>query len=126
MYLSFISVGLGAMLGAWLRWGISLQFNHYFSNIALGTVMVNLFGGFIIGFVVSFLANSALSYNYKLFMITGFCGALTTFSAFSIEVVALLQSGKYEYALLSIAIHVIGSLLFTLLGIFTYQMTLAN
>lgn len=126
MYLSFFAVGIGAMLGAWLRWGVSLHLNHYFANLALGTLAVNWVGGFIIGFVVSFLANSTLSFNYKLFLITGFCGALTTFSAFSIEVVALLQSGKIAYALLSIALHVIGSLLFTLLGIVCYQLSLGN
>lgn len=126
MYISFFAVGLGAMLGAWLRWGISLQLNHYFSNLALGTLMVNWIGGFIIGFTVSFLANSSISHNYKLFLITGFCGALTTFSAFSIEVITLLQNGKFAYAILSISLHVIGSLLFTLLGILSYQITLAN
>lgn len=126
MAISFISVGLGAMLGAWLRWGISLQCNQHLSNIALGTVIVNLLGGFIVGFALAFFANSSLSPHYKLFLITGFCGALTTFSAFSMEVVALLQNGRWDYALLTIAIHVIGSLLMTLLGIFTYQMTLAH
>jgi len=123
MYISLLSIGLGAVLGAWLRWGIGLQFNHYFPNIPLGTVLVNLIGAFIIGFAVTFFASSSLSPNYKLFLITGFCGALTTFSTFSIEVVSLLQSGKFEYAILTITVHVLGSLLFTLLGIFTYQLT---
>ncbi|EXB12327.1 crcB-like family protein [Acinetobacter sp. 1396970] len=123
MYISLLSIGLGAVLGAWIRWGIGLQFNHYFPNIPLGTVLVNLVGAFVIGFAVTFFASSSLNPNYKLFPITGFCGALTTFSTFSMEVVSLLQSGKFEYAILTITVHVLGSLLFTLLGIFTYQLT---
>jgi CrcB protein len=110
------------VLGAWLRWGISLKFNSLFENIPFGTVIVNLIGAFIIGLAVSFFSNSSISPNYKLFVVTGFCGALTTFSTFSIEVVGLLQNSKLEYAISTIAIHVIGSLIFTLLGIFTYHL----
>ena len=121
MYLSLFSIAVGAVLGAWLRWGISSKINPLFSHLAFGTVLVNLIGAFIIGFAVSFFANSSLSPNYKLFLVTGFCGALTTFSTFSIEVVELLQASKFDYALFTILIHVLGSLLFTVLGIFSYQ-----
>lgn len=121
MYLSLLSIALGSVIGAWLRWGISLRFNSVFENIPFGTILVNLIGAFIIGLAVSFFSNSSISPNYKLFLVTGFCGALTTFSTFSIEVVGLLQASKFEYAISTIAIHVIGSLIFTLLGIFTYQ-----
>ena len=68
-----------------------------------------------------FFSNSSISPNYKLFVVTGFCGALTTFSTFSVEIVALLQASKFEYAISTIAIHVIGSLIFTVLGILSYQ-----
>ncbi|OTG82753.1 fluoride ion transporter CrcB [Acinetobacter sp. ANC 5054] len=121
MYISLLSIALGSVLGAWLRWGISLKLNSIFANIPFGTVVSNLAGAFVIGFAVSFFANSSINSNYKLFVITGFCGALTTFSTFSIEVVGLLQSSKFGYALSTIAIHVIGSLIFTLLGILTHQ-----
>lgn len=122
MYLSLLSIALGSVIGAWLRWGISVRFNRVFENIPLGTVIVNLIGAFIIGFAVSFFSNSSINPNYKLFVVTGFCGALTTFSTFSTEVVELLQSSKLEYAISTIAIHVIGSLIFSLLGIFTYHL----
>ncbi|ENX28885.1 MULTISPECIES: fluoride efflux transporter CrcB [Acinetobacter] len=123
MYFSLLSIALGSVLGAWLRWGISLKFNSVFDNIPFGTVLVNLIGAFIIGLAVSFFSNSSISPNYKLFIVTGFCGALTTFSTFSIEVVGLLQSSKFEYAISTIAIHVVGSLIFTILGMLTYQLT---
>jgi CrcB protein len=121
MYLSLLSIALGSVIGAWLRWGISLRFNSVFENIPFGTVIVNLTGAFIIGLAVSFFSNSAINPNYKLFVMTGFCGALTTFSTFSVEIVALLQASKLEYAISTIAIHVIGSLIFTVLGILSYQ-----
>ena len=121
MYLSLLSIALGSVIGAWLRWGISLRFNSVFENIPFGTVIVNLIGAFIIGLALSFFSNSSISPNYKLFVVTGFCGALTTFSTFSVEIVALLQASKFEYAISTIAIHVIGSLIFTVLGILSYQ-----
>ena len=121
MYLSLLSIALGSVIGAWLRWGISLRFNSVFENIPFGTVIVNLICAFIIGLAVSFFSNSSISPNYKLFVVTGFCGALTTFSTFSVEIVALLQASKFEYAISTIAIHVIGSLIFTVLGILSYQ-----
>ena len=121
MYFSLLSIALGSVIGAWLRWGISLRFNRVFENIPFVTVIVNLIGAFIIGLAVSFFSNSSISTNYKLFVVTGFCGALTTFSTFSIEIVELLQASKLEYAISTIAIHVIGSLIFTVLGILSYQ-----
>jgi len=121
MYYPLISIALGSILGAWLRWLIGLKLNSIFPAIPLGTVTVNFIGGFIIGFAISYFSQSALSPNYKLFVITGFCGALTTFSTFSAEIIALLQQGKLSYAVAAIVIHVIGSLVFTLIGMSLHQ-----
>lgn len=121
MYYPLISIALGSILGAWLRWLIGLKLNPIFPAIPLGTVTVNFIGGFIIGFAISYFSQSALSPNYKLFVITGFCGALTTFSTFSAEIIALLQQGKLSYAVAAIVIHVIGSLIFTLIGMSLHQ-----
>ncbi|MGQ4612084.1 fluoride efflux transporter CrcB [Acinetobacter junii] len=121
MYYPLISIALGSILGAWLRWLIGLKLNPIFPAIPLGTVTVNFIGGFIIGFAISYFSQSALSPNYKLFVITGFCGALTTFSTFSAEIIALLQQGKLSYAVAAIIIHVIGSLVFTLIGMSLHQ-----
>ena len=121
MYYPLISIALGSILGAWLRWLIGLKLNPIFPAIPLGTVIVNFIGGFIIWFAISYFSQSALSPNYKLFVITGFCGALTTFSTFSAEIIALLQQGKLSYAVAAIVIHVIGSLVFTLIGMSLHQ-----
>ncbi|MDA3501280.1 fluoride efflux transporter CrcB [Acinetobacter sp. AOR34_HL] len=121
MYYPLISIALGSILGAWLRWLIGLKLNPIFPAIPLGTVTVNFIGGFIIGFAISYFSQSALSPNYKLFVITGFCGALTTFSTFSAEIITLLQQGKLSYAVAAIVIHVIGSLVFTLIGMSLHQ-----
>ena len=126
MYYSLLSIALGSVLGAWLRWFLGLKLNSIYPQIPLGTVTVNLVGGFIIGFAIAFFAQSDLSPNYKLFVITGFCGALTTFSTFSIEIVTLLQSGKLGMAMLGISIHLIGSLIFTCLGLATYYWVAGN
>jgi CrcB protein len=104
MYYPLLSIALGSVLGAWLRWFLGLKLNPIFPNIPFGTVTVNFVGGFIIGFAISYFSQSSLSPNYKLFVITGFCGALTTFSTFSAEIITLLQSGKLGYACAAILI----------------------
>lgn len=116
MYYSLISIALGSVFGAWTRWFVGLKLNSIYPDIPLGTVAVNLVGGFIIGFAISFFAHSSLSPNYKLFVVTGFCCALTTFSTFSAEIISLLQNGKFSLACLAISLHLIGSLLCTFLG----------
>lgn len=121
MLYPLLSIALGAVFGAWLRWWVGLKLNPLFMNIPLGTVLVNLLGGFIIGFAVAYFSSSQLNPNVKLLVITGFCGALTTFSTFSIEMVELIQHGKWGYAFLLMSIHVIGSVLCTILGLLCYQ-----
>ncbi|MGJ8758624.1 fluoride efflux transporter CrcB [Acinetobacter sp. HC8-3S] len=122
MYYPLISIALGSMFGAWLRWFIGLKLNPIFPNIPLGTVTVNFVGGFYHWFC-NFIFFSKLTQPelQTFFVITGFCGALTTFSTFSAEIVTLLQSGKLGYACAAIAIHVLGSLLFTILGMSLHQ-----
>ena len=117
MYYPLISIALGSVLGAWLRWFLGLKLNPIFPDIPLGTVTVNFVGGFIIGFAISYFSQSALSPNYKLFVITGFCGALTTFSTFSAEISAMLLSGQWLGGALAIMLHVLGSLVLTIAGL---------
>ena len=114
----FVAVGAGAMLGAWLRWGLSTGLNAVIPNLPLGTLLCNLAGGFIIGVMVElFTAHPVLAPEIRLFIITGFLGSLTTFSAFSAEAVSLLQRNEYGWAFGMIGAHLLGSLAMTLLGI---------
>lgn len=120
MFQSIVAVSVGASFGALLRWFFGIQLNSLFPAIPPGTLAANLIGGYLIGVAVAFFGNHpALPPEWRLFVITGFLGGLTTFSTFSAEVVSLLQQGRLAWAMGSIALHVVGSLLMTLLGIAT-------
>lgn len=122
---SIIAISLGASGGAVLRWFLGLKLNHIYPNIPLGTLFVNMIGGYLIGFFISFFAhNSALSPEWKLFIITGFLGGLTTFSTFSAEMINLLQQNNYQMLAIGLITHVGGSLLMTVFGIYTYKLFL--
>jgi CrcB protein len=115
-----IAVGAGAIAGAWLRWWLSMRLNPIFPTLPLGTLTANLIGGYVIGLAVGAInLDLGLSPQARLFLMTGFCGGLTTFSTFSAEIFALLSRGQIAWGLGEIAIHVTGSLLATTLGVFT-------
>ncbi|MGY2279564.1 fluoride efflux transporter CrcB [Pseudomonas monsensis] len=123
MLKSLIVIAVGASLGAWSRWLLGMKLNALFPTIPPGTVVANMVGGYIIGLAIAFLAASpTLSPEWRLLIITGFCGGLTTFSTFSAETVALIQEGRLLWALGSISLHVIGSLAMTAAGLLSYQM----
>ena len=120
MLQSILAVSVGASFGALLRWFFGIQLNALFPAIPPGTLAANLIGGYLIGVAVAFFGNHpALPPEWRLFVITGFLGGLTTFSTFSAEVVSLLQQGRFAWAMGAITLHVVGSLLMTLLGIAT-------
>lgn len=120
MYLSIIAVGLGGGLGSLLRWVLGLRLNTIFPNLPLGTFAANVIAGYIIGVAVAFFARFPdIPVEWRLFVITGLMGGLSTFSTFSAEVVAHLQQGRFGWALTEIALHVGASLLMTVLGIAT-------
>ncbi|SAK98031.1 camphor resistance protein CrcB [Caballeronia fortuita] len=120
MYLSIIAVGLGGGLGSLLRWVLGLRLNAIFPNLPLGTFASNVIAGYIIGVAVAFFARFPdIPVEWRLFIITGLMGGLSTFSTFSAEVVAHLQQGRLGWAIGEIAIHVAASLLMTALGIAT-------
>lgn len=122
MMASVFSISLGAALGALLRWKLGGWLNALWPAVPPGTLAANLVGGYLIGLAVAFFAgNPQLSPEWRLLIITGFLGGLTTFSTFSAEVVANLQRGDLLMALSGIAIHVGGSLALTLLGIASYS-----
>jgi len=127
MWQAIAVISAGASLGAVLRWFLSIKFNTALPSLQPGTLIANLVGGYLIGIGIAYFAlHPNLSPEWRLFAITGFLGGLTTFSTFSAEVVALLQDGKIPLACTVIAAHVVGSLLLTLLGIFTVSMLRAH
>jgi fluoride exporter len=117
---SIIAISLGASLGALLRWVLGASLNSFFPAIPPGTLAANLIGGYIIGLAVAFFASwSGLSPEWRLFVITGFCGGLTTFSTFSSELVTHLQEGRPLWACGAAAAHLFGSVIMTFAGIGT-------
>ncbi len=113
-----LAVGVGAALGAWLRWGLGLLLNALATPVHPGTLAANLLGGYVVGVAVAiFTQNSLIAPEWRLLIITGFCGGLTTFSAFSAEIATLLQQGRLGAMAAAIVLHVGGSLAMTLLGI---------
>lgn len=116
----FVAVGIGASIGAWLRWWLGIVLNPAFPTVPLGTLAANLIGGYLIGIAVAFFGQHAsLPPEARLFVVTGFLGGLTTFSTFSAEVVALLARSQYLWALGTASAHLFGSLFMTALGIAT-------
>lgn len=120
MWKSILAVSLGAALGALLRWVLGLKLNTLLPSMPPGTVVANLVGGYIIGAAIAFFANTpGVAPEWRLLIITGFCGGLTTFSTFSAEVVVLLQQGRLAWAMGTVATHLAGSLLMTLAGLWS-------
>ena len=119
---AFLAVGIGAAVGAWLRWGLGLWLNALWPELPLGTLSANLIGGFLVGLSVAFfMQHPGLAPEWRLLIITGFLGALTTFSTFSIETVTLLMRGQYLWGLSIIILHLGGCLLMTILGLQVYK-----
>jgi CrcB protein len=120
MWKSIVAVCIGSSVGALLRWWLGMNFNSLLPNIPPGTLAANLLGAYVVGAAVAFFAlNPAVSPEWRLLLITGFCGGLTTFSTFSAEMVNLLQQGRGLWACAAAAAHLGGSLLMTFAGIGT-------
>jgi CrcB protein len=116
-------ISVGAAAGAVLRWALGARLNALFPDIPPGTLVANLVGGYVIGIAMAWFATApAISPEWRLLIVTGFCGGLTTFSTFSAEVVTLLQQGRLAMAGATVAVHVIGSVAMTLAGIGTYAL----
>jgi fluoride exporter len=119
---AFAAVGIGAAIGAWLRWLLGLAWNATLPGLPLGTLVANLIGGYLIGIAVEWLRiASTLSPEWRLLVITGFLGGLTTFSTFSAESVDLIGHGRFGWALLHASVHLFGSIALTILGVLTVR-----
>ncbi len=119
---SVLAISLGAALGALLRWWLAVALNGLFPALPPGTLAANLVGGYLIGVALALFAHQvSLPPEWRLFVVTGFLGGLTTFSTFSAEVTTLLQQGRLGWALGAMTAHVLGSLAMTLAGMASYE-----
>ncbi|WP_086873184.1 fluoride efflux transporter CrcB [Kosakonia pseudosacchari] len=117
MLKSLFAVIIGGSAGCVIRWLLAMRFNTLFPNLPPGTLLVNLLGGLIIGGALAlFTRHPHLDPTWRLLITTGLCGGMTTFSTFSLEIFAQLQTGSYAWALASVLVHVVGSILMTALG----------
>ncbi|TAG77636.1 MAG: fluoride efflux transporter CrcB [Burkholderiales bacterium] len=115
------AIALGAILGAWSRYGLSLWLNGK-SWLPLGTFAANAIGGLLVGIALAyFAAKPDISPQWRMFFVTGFLGALTTFSTFSAEVTTLMMNGAILRGIALAALHLIASLLLTAVGIYVYR-----
>jgi fluoride exporter len=120
---AFLAVGVGAALGAWLRWGLGLWLNPALPSLPIGTLAANLIGGYLVGVAAGFFALSThLPVELRLLIVTGFLGGLTTFSTFSSEAVDLLARSQYGWAVAHTLGHLLGSLMMTALGLLTIHL----
>jgi len=118
----FVAVGAGAALGAWLRWGFAAWLNPKVPAYPLGTLAANLVGGYFVGLAIAFfIARTDLPPEWRLFVVTGLLGGLTTFSTFSAEVTEHLLRGGYGHGLVLAFAHLAGSLVLTAAGFATFR-----
>jgi CrcB protein len=123
MWFSALAISVGAALGALMRWQLGARLNSIFPAIPPGTLGANIVGGYVVGVAVAYFSQASdIAPQWRLFIVTGFCGGLTTFSTFSAEVVSLLQEGRLTVAMVAIGVHVMGSLLATLAGLASWQL----
>jgi len=123
--LSVIAVGGGAAAGAWLRWWLGILLNPVFPTLPLGTLAANLVGGYLMGLAMGVLSQfEALPPEIRLLVTTGFLGGLTTFSTFSAEAATLLSREQLGWAAAHVALHLVGSIVFTFAGIATMKLLL--
>jgi CrcB protein len=115
---SFFAVFGGAGCGALLRWWLGGWLNPVFPTIPLGTLAANFIGGLLVGVASAFFThNAGVAPEWRLLIITGFMGGLTTFSTFSVEVVTLIGRHEHWWALGAASVHLVGSLILTGIGI---------
>ena len=121
MWKPLLAICVGASLGALVRWWLGAHMNAVLPTLPLGTLAANLIGGYLVGLAIAFFAfQPSVPVEWRLFVITGFCGGLTTFSTFSAEVVTLIQQRQIAWACGTAAVHLFGSVGMTLLGIATF------
>ena len=120
------AICLGACVGALARWQLGLWLNHPHALLPWGTLAANLIGGYLVGLILAWAHHADLAPVWRLMLVTGFLGALTTFSSFSAEVVEMRLADRWGQALTTIALHLLGSLTMTFVGIRTASLLVAR
>jgi len=116
----FLAVALGATAGAWLRWLLGLWLNRHADMLPWGTFVANMIGGYFVGLILGLVAaHPEWPQFWRLLLVTGFLGALTTFSTFSAEVIAFVEEERFGMAVSYAGMSLAGSLVLTFLGLFT-------
>ena len=115
---NFLVVGFAAAIGAWLRWGVGYVLYLLYPTLPLGTLAVNLLGGFLMGLSIAYFqtTTSQISEELKLFINVGFLGGLTTFSAYTSDIFSFLQKGEVQTSFLFLVSHVFGALIMAYIG----------
>lgn len=113
------AIALGAVLGAWGRWGLGLALNAVWPQMALGTLLANWLGSLVMGGLLALIQTMPeLPQVYRLFLVTGLLGSLTTFSALTGEVLEMLQAGRLTSAAIAALTHLVGGLLLAGVGFY--------
>ena len=120
------AICLGACVGALARWQLGLWLNHPHTFMPWGTLAANLIGGYLVGVILAWAHHADLAPVWRLMLVTGFLGALTTFSSFSAEVVEMMLADRWGQALATVALHLLGSLTMTFVGIRTASLLVAR
>ena len=120
------AICLGACVGALARWQLGLWLNHPHALLPWGTLAANLIGGYLVGLILAWAHHADLAPVWRLMLVTGFLGALTTFSSFSAEVVEMMLADRWGQALTTIELHLLGSLTMTFVGIRTASLLVAR
>ena len=120
------AICLGACVGALARWQLGLWLNHPHALLPWGTLAANLIGGYLVGLILAWAHHADLALVWRLMLVTGFLGALTTFSSFSAEVVEMMLADRWGQALATVALHLLGSLTMTFVGIRTASLLVAR
>ena len=120
------AICLGACVGALARWRLGLWLNHPGAFMPWGTLAANLIGGYLVGLILAWAHHADLAPFWRLILVTGFLGALTTFSSFSAEVIEMALADRWGAALTTAALHLLGSLALTWASIQTARFFIAS